>query len=44
MTMADPSSTTPRTIEDLLSSVIDIVTEETGKKSIGAKIISNVQE
>jgi hypothetical protein len=44
--MTDPSSSTspPPTMEAYLSSVKDVVTEATGEKGVGAKIMSNVQD
>jgi hypothetical protein len=42
--MANTSSTSPPTMEDYLSSVKHILTEATGEKGLGAKIMSNVQD
>jgi hypothetical protein len=44
--MTDSSSSTspPPTMEDYLSSVKDVVTEATGEKGVGAKIMTNVQD
>jgi hypothetical protein len=45
--MTDSSSSTkpsPTQMEDYLSSVKDVITEATGEKGLGEKIMSNVQD
>jgi hypothetical protein len=44
--MTDSSSSTslPTSMEDYLSSVKDVMTEATGEKGVGAKIMSNVRD